>query len=354
MSEHLSERKKKILQAIIEAHIVDGEPVGSKFLAQDKQLACSSATIRNEMAELEALGYLEQPHTSAGRVPSALGYRFYVDGLAERYRMTSDEIAEIDRTLRYKLHELDEILADASRLASSLTHYTSIAIKPRVSSVRVDRFEMMYVDPRNFVLVMLLRGGTVKTKYVRLGFDITGADLSTVTALFNRHLINLTSEELTVSRICRLEQLAGVSAPLVSPIVKTVWETMTEQDGGDVRVQGVDHLLEYPEYADVDHMKDMLGMFEHKQELLDLVETGHEDDRDVHVYIGKENAMDVMSRSALVYREIRQNGRVVGAIGVIGPCRMNYSRVIETLNRLGDGIGDAIGEETDRKKERNE
>ena len=125
----LSDRKRKILQAIVEAHIADGGPVGSKYLAQDKQLACSSATIRNEMAELEAMGYLEQPHTSAGRIPSELGYRFYVDSLIERYSMTNSEIEAINRTLREKLRELDDILSDASRLASSLTNYTAVAIK---------------------------------------------------------------------------------------------------------------------------------------------------------------------------------------------------------------------------------
>lgn len=351
MLEELSERKRRILQAIIEAHIAGGEPVGSKYLAQDKQLSCSSATIRNEMAELESLGYLEQPHTSAGRIPSEQGYRFYVDALLERYRMTSSEIEEIHRTLRYKLNELDSILYDASRLASHLTNYTSIAIKPRAESVRVQRYDSMPVDDRNFVLLMLFEGGVAKTKYIRTGFDILPEHLSSLTALLNRHLVGLTAEELTVSRICHLEQLAGLAAPLVSPLVKTVWETMNEMDGGEVKVQGVNRLLEYPEYADVDHMKDMLGMLEHKEELLDLVAAEEANGQDVHVYIGRENTVDVMSHSALVYRQIRHEGRVVGAIGVIGPCRMNYSKVIETLNQLAEGIGNAMGDVTGQEND---
>lgn len=348
MDHRLSDRKKKILQAIIEAHIADGGPVGSKFLSQDKQLSCSSATIRNEMAELEALGFLEQPHTSAGRVPSELGYRFYVDALLERYRMTQNEIEAINRALGDKLHELDEILSDASRLASSLTNYTSIAVRPRPASVRVERYESMYVDAQNFVLVMLFYGGVVKTKYVRLGFDITPEDLTHLTRLLNGRMVGLTSEAITISLICSLEREAGAAAPLVSPIVKSVYETMSELDGGDVRVQGVNRLLEYPEYADVDRMRDMLGMFERKDALLDLVSGGADDD-DVHIYIGSENTVDVMNNSTLVYRRIRRGGRVVGAIGVIGPCRMNYSKVIETLNQLADGIDNAIGDGSERK-----
>ena len=339
----LSERKKRILQAIIEAHIAYGEPVGSKYLAQDKQLACSSATIRNEMAELEELGFLEQPHTSAGRVPSEAGYRFYVDTLLERYRMTTGEIEEINRALRYKLNELDEILTGASRLAAHLTNYTSIAVRPRPASVRIDRYESMYIDPRNFVLVMLFGNGTVKTKYVRLGFDITDAELYEVTRLLNRYLVGMTSDRITLSLICDLEKRAGTAAPIIGQLVKTVYETMNELDGGEIRVQGMNRLLEYPEYADVDRMRAMLGMFEKKDALLDLI-AADADEEGVQVYIGSENTVEVMSQSTLVYRQIRRGGRVVGAIGVIGPCRMNYSKVIETIDRLAESVDRAINE----------
>ena len=349
MQHGLSDRKIKILQAIIEAHIADGEPVGSKYLAQDKQLACSSATIRNEMAELEALGYLEQPHTSAGRVPSELGYRFYVDSLLERYRMTGSEIEAINRTLNDKLHELDEILSHASRLASSLTNYTSIAVKPRPATVRVERYEAMYVDKSNFVLVMLFQGGAVKTRYIHLENELSEEQQEALVHLLNHGLVGLTSEEITISVICALEKQAGVAAPVIAPIVRAVYETMSEMDGGDVRVQGVNHLLEYPEYADVGRMRDMLAMFEKKDDLLDLVASGADDDG-VHIYIGRENTVDVMSNSALVYRQVKRDGRVVGAIGIIGPCRMNYSKVIETLNQLAEGIDGATLE--DGKHER--
>lgn len=339
----LSERKKRILQAIIEAHIAYGEPVGSKYLAQDKQLSCSSATIRNEMAELEALGFLEQPHTSAGRVPSEAGYRFYVDTLLERYRMTTGEIEEINRTLRYKLNELDEILTGASRLAAHLTNYTSIAVRPRPASVRIDRYESMYIDPRNFVLVMLFGNGTVKTKYVRLAFDVTDAELIEVTRLINHRLVGLTSDRITLSLICELEREAGTAAPIISPLVKLIYETMNELDGGEIRVQGMNRLLEYPEYADVDRMRGMLGMFEKKDALLDLIAADAQEDG-VQVYIGSENTVEVMNQSTLVYRQIRRGGRVVGAIGVIGPCRMNYSKVIETIDRLAESVDRAINE----------
>ena len=164
----LSERKKLILKAIVEAHIAEGEPVGSKSLMANQQIVCSSATIRNEMAELEEMGYLEQPHTSAGRVPSELGYRFYVDSLIEHYAMTAHDIKEIGGLLKSKMHELDEVLLAASRVASNLTNYTGIAIKPRTSSVSILKVEPIYIDPHNFILVIVASTGAVKTKYVKL------------------------------------------------------------------------------------------------------------------------------------------------------------------------------------------
>ena len=154
--EELSERKKLILKAIVDAHIADGEPVGSKYLMETKQIPCSSATIRNEMAELEALGYLEQPHTSAGRVPSERGYRFYVDTLIEHYAMTAREIFQINELLKEKMAELDHILLTASKVASNLTNYTAFAIKPRASSITVRRFDAVYLDDNTFILVLVV------------------------------------------------------------------------------------------------------------------------------------------------------------------------------------------------------
>ena len=162
----LSERKKQILKAIVDAHIEGGGPVGSKYLLQNQQLNCSSATIRNEMAELEELGYLEQPHASAGRVPSELGYRFYVDALIERYAMTTNEIAQINDLLKAKMGELDQILLAASHLASNLTNYTGIAIKPPVSAVSINKFEVIYLESDHYILIAVTSSGAVKSKHV--------------------------------------------------------------------------------------------------------------------------------------------------------------------------------------------
>ncbi|MBO4283363.1 MAG: heat-inducible transcription repressor HrcA [Clostridia bacterium] len=333
----LSDRKKKILKAIIDAHIAYGEPVGSKYLAQDAGLNCSSATIRNEMAELEAMGLLEQPHTSAGRVPSELGYRYYVNALLRHYRMTTDEIEQINRTLRQKVSEMDGILAEASRLASRITNYTGFSVKPRAVGRRVEKFEGVFRDPRNFVLVMLLDDGSVKTRNIRLSFSFGEEDTERLIAALNEQIAGASVEEISLPRIRELERRMGSVSAVVHPIVSAIYDTLTEDVGGDLQVEGVNRLLQYPEYSDVGELRSMMDLLETKEPLLDVISTGR-DSRDVNVYIGSENNVKVMSNSTLVFKTVRRDGRVVGAIGIIGPRRMDYAKVISTIDELAAGI----------------
>lgn len=338
----LSERKRLILKAIVEAHVLYGEPVGSKFLTSNQQLTCSSATIRNEMAELESMGFLEQPHTSAGRVPTELGYRFYVDSLAKQYRMTTVEIEQINRALRRKMGELDQILEDASRLVSRFTNYTGVAIKPRTDSAVITRFESAYLDPHSFVLVMVFRDGTVKTKTVYTPLALTPEELNSFVRILNERFCGLTGSEITLPRIVETEERLGLLSGLVHPAVKAIYEAQNEMDGGAIKVEGVNHLLEYPEYSDMGQLKDMLDLLEQKDGLLQLVSDEKTDDRDLQVHIGSENPLDAMSNSAFIYKVVRREGKMIGAVGVIGPRRMDYSRVIAILNHLSDGITGAI------------
>ena len=207
--DELSERKKLILKAIIDAHIENGEPVGSKYITTNKQIAYSSATIRNEMAELESLGYLEQPHTSAGRVPSELGYRFYVDTMLRDYAMTATEISELNNMLKIRLTELDKILERATKLASALTNYTGIAIKPKRKMTVIVKYEIARIDERSFVLVMLTSTQAVKTKYVNLGFDIPDEILAKLQRSLNEHLLCVTADVITLPTIMALEEELG-------------------------------------------------------------------------------------------------------------------------------------------------
>ena len=338
----LSERKKRILKAIVDAHIVDGEPVGSKYIMQDEHLNVSSATIRNEMAELEALGYLEQPHTSSGRVPSELGYRFYVDSLIESYAMTTNEITEINKLLRSKMNELDQILLTASKLAGNLTNYTSFVMKPKASSVSIKKFDVIFVDRHTLLLIMISNSGSVITK--RLSFEMRISQL-TATDLamnLNDHIAGLTANEITLPIIVEIENAMGERSAIVTPIIKIIYESMNELDGGDLKVSGMDRLLQYPEYSNKEQLRELLGALENKSDILDLV-SDHDSDG-VNVVIGSESSVKVMNNSALVFKPVVRDGKTIGAIGIIGPRRMDYAKVVATLEGLAGNVESMINE----------
>ncbi len=340
--QELSERKKRILKAIVDAHIVDGEPVGSKYIMQDEHLNCSSATIRNEMAELEAMGYLEQPHTSAGRVPSELGYRFYVDSLIESYAMTTNEITEINKLLKSKMNELDQILMAASKLAGNLTNYTSFVMKPRASSVSIKRFDVIFVDRHSLLLVMISDGGAVVTKRLSIEQGVSQLTAGDLAMALNDHIAGLCANEITLPIIVELENAMGDKAGIVNPIIKIIYESMNELDDGDLKISGMDRLLQYPEYSNKDQLRELLGALENKEDILDLVSDNDHDG--VSVVIGSESSVKVMNNSALVFKPVVRDGKTLGAIGIIGPRRMDYAKVVATIEGLAGNVESILNE----------
>lgn len=339
----LSERKKLILKAIVEAHIEGGEPIGSKSILQNNLLSCSSATIRNEMAELEQMGYLVQPHTSAGRVPSELGYRFYVDSLVEQYAKTTHEVVQINQLLKIKMTEIDQILETASKLASSMTNYTGIAIKPKANSVTMAKFEIISIGEHEFAMVMITSNGAVETKKVKTVERIPEGALITLSNLFNESLCGLGADMITLPIIMDLEDRMGDAAFLVNPSVKRIYEVMNEIDGGEMRLSGLNHLLQYPEYSDTTHFGQLLGTLENQDEILDLVSASENDD--INVLIGSESPVKVMNNSSLVFKPIKKNGKTIGVVGVLGPRRMNYKQVLQTLGEITGSISSIMEEE---------
>ena len=348
--QELSDRKKQILKAIVDAHIAGGEPVGSKVLMQ--QISCSSATIRNEMAELEEMGYLEQPHTSAGRIPSELGYRFYVDSLVEHYVMTAREIAQINHALKAKMSELDQILATASSLASNLTNYTGFALKPKAQEIAPQRYEAIYIAPGQFVLVMVAKSGEVKTKNVKVELPLDSASIARLTKVLNTHLIGLRTADITRPILMAMERDMAEDAPLISPVMKVIYEMISESDSGDLKVSGVDRLLQYPEYSDKEQLQGLLGALERKNDLMDIISDAAVEDGG-GIVIGSESSVKVMNNSTVVFRTIQRDGKPVGTVGVIGPLRMDYAKVLATLEGLSGNIADLLSGSQAMLTERN-
>ena len=332
----LSERKKLILKAIIDSHIQNGEPVGSKYLSENKQIACSSATIRNEMAELEASGYLEQPHLSAGRIPSEKGYRFYVDSLMQQYSMTAGEIAQLNKILGAKHTEADGILDSAAKVMSVMTNYTGLTVRPKPSGVAVTRFDTMYVDEMCFALIMLTNTGEIKTRKIRSGYVLDVNDIKKIGDALNETLTDLSPENINVPVMIELERKLEGLEFLANPLVKIVYDLLCQSDGSELKYEGVNRLLEYPEFSDTEKLKHLLEAFDNKSGLLDVVSSAVGDD--TNIIIGSENPLNEMNDSSLIFKTIRVGGKPVGAIGIVGPRRMDYARVCAMVKYIADSL----------------
>ena len=334
----LSERKKLILKAIIEAHIKNGEPVGSKYLTQEAKIPYSSATIRNEMAELEELGYLEQPHTSAGRIPSELGYRFYVDTLVTQYDATSREATELDKMLTVKKAEIDKILENARKVVSAMTNYTALSLQPRPASIAVRRYQVMYLDPHSFILIMVTSlTDEVKTKNIKPPFEVTREQIDKLGAILNETLAGISIDDINISLIMKMEEKMPGSPELINLVIKSIYETMNAL-GAEVRVEGLNRLLQYPEYSNLDRLQQMISTFEDKSDILRAVSTIDESDDETKIFIGSENMVKIMDNSTLIYKNLKLGGKTIGAIAIVGPCRMDYSKVLATIDKLSAEI----------------
>ncbi len=336
VGDELSARKKQILKALIDAHIENGEPVGSKYLTSEGGINYSSATVRNEMSELEEMGYLLQPHTSAGRVPSKLGYRFYVDALMQAYSLTTRELEELNHMQNMRMAELDKILRAAGKLIASMTNYTALAVKPKPSDRTVSCFKTVFVDERNYVLSMIMSDRTVKSRYMYTPFEINEEILNRLCGVLNNTVTSMSSDSITLPLIMKMESDMGVFDSLISPVVKAVYEACCEGDDGDLKLEGVDRLLEYPEFTDVRKLRKLLSALENKDDIMQLVENSEDDG--VSIYIGGDDNASIVGDSSMILQKLTVDGRVVGAIGVIGPRRMEYSKVVAMVKYLAECI----------------
>ncbi len=329
-----------ILKAVVSSHIESGEPIGSKLLAEQIPVSLSSATIRNVMADLERLGYLEHPHTSAGRVPTSKGYRLYVNSLMNGYSLTEREQREIEVTASKRLIGIDNLLKDAAKTVSGLTNYTALAVKPRHRSVLVMSFKLLPMNDFGVLMVMQTSIGVVKTRFVEVGFKVSEEMSVKLEENLNRYLTGVSVENVTASLVAEMEKALSVYAPLLIPIMRAFMEEIGTLNGGELTMEGVDKMLKYPEYSNLESLKGLLGLLEKKDYILNVV-SGAQNDA-VNIYIGPESEDEHLKGSSLVFKTITENDLPVAAIGVIGPCRMDYPKVVSTVEYLSDKITDAL------------
>ena len=340
----LSERKKRILKSIVDSYIASGEPIGSKYLTTSCDFTVSPATIRNEMSELEDMGYLEQPHTSAGRVPTALGFKTYVDSLMEKYLLTMDELKVLNELISFKMTELSDTLEQASKLISKITNYASFAVLQAPERTAL-RFETVFIDETDFLIVMICDNDAVRSSRVKLREPITKEDLQTLQAAMNASLTGLHAEEITMPVFISFEQSLGGLARMASACVKAVYDMLSGDSKEEVHVDGVTKLLSYPEFSDISSAKSVLYIIEEQSKLIDLLSGAKSDNLNLYIDDGGEAELPVKDTSC-VFCPIKVNGKKIGAIGVIGPKRMNYKKVIASLNYLASGISVELDEQS--------
>ena len=337
----LSERKKKILAAVVDEYIRTAEPVGSKTISETGCLECSPATIRNELAELVSMGYLEQPHTSAGRVPTPQGYRIYVNELMERQKLSLEESEEINRSLNERLAQLDGAMTDIGRLTSQLTNYPALAVAAPAPAT-IKRFDIIYVDANTFIIVVMMSSNTAKSKLVHLPASVTQAMIQKLSSLFNANFTGITDEKVTSALIANTERAADDTLGLTSVIASFVMEVLSESHAPEAFVTGENRLLNQPEFRDPDKAHKLMSYLSGGGYILPEDEALLGKD-EVRVLIGPENVADELKDSSVIVASYDAGDNMRGLIGVVGPTRMDYSAVAAKLKFLADGLSKRLG-----------
>lgn len=338
----LSERKKQILKAIIAAYIQTAEPVGSKALASMPGLSYSSATIRNEMSELEEMGYLEKPHTSAGRVPSHQGYRFYVDHLMNQIEDNAENESGTEETalMSLKAKELDRLIQEAGRLISTLTDYAAVAVTPHLSRVAIRQFELVSVDETTYVIVVVTDAGVVKNKLVHTAAPVTKDQAELLTYVLNQTLTAVPMTQITAERFDVVRRAAGLTA-LLGPVAEFIAELIEDLGSQKVFLEGANKLLRFPEYHDAEKAQALLAYISDDKK--HLVPVQQEIDG-VQFFIGPENGENPLSDTSMIYAKYGIGDIGQGMIGIVGPTRMDYATLSVRLSRFAKGLNRLIAE----------
>lgn len=325
----LEERKKRVLQAIVEIYIQTAEPVSSNAIMNLEGLEYSSATIRNEMAELEKMGYIEKPHTSAGRVPSAKGYRYYVDELLQEDKITLEEIKYISDKLETKVNELEDLTKITSSTISEITHYTTVSIGPNSNVQKIENIKFVLLSPRMMMAVVLTDAGLVKETIIKFDEDITENQVQTLSYMFNNKLKGEPVTKIDKPLEKYLVEEMSYSVKLIKPIIEQMKKIVEEES---IHLEGAGQLFELPEFNSLEVAKNFVNILDEKDLMADMLNTGLA--KDINVYIGEENEKEELKDFSVVTFRHRIGNKDMGTIGIIGPKRMDYAKVISVMKYI--------------------
>lgn len=336
----LDERKMKILQAVIKNYLETGEPVGSRTISKYTDLNLSSATIRNEMADLEEMGYIIQPHTSAGRIPSDKGYRLYVDTMMQQMdtamQEKTREVEELKDLLLEKEEKMDQLLKSVAKTLAVNTNYASMISSPSYSGSRLKFIQLSRVDVNQLIAVIVLEGNILKNSMLSVSGELDDETLLKLNVLLNTHLNGLPIEEINLGLVARLKQQAGIHSDIVGEVIDAVAESIKADEDLEIYTSGANNIFKYPELADQQKASEIISTFEEKQMLTTLVQDTLSKDNNtgIQVYIGDETPVSSMKDCSVVTATYELGEGMKGTIGIIGPKRMDYEKVVGTLQNL--------------------
>ena len=325
----LDDRKKKVLQAIVEEYINTAEPVSSNALTTNHGLDCSSATIRNEMADLEKAGYLDKTHTSSGRVPSEKGYRYYVDEVLKDDDISLEEIKYISDKLETKVNEIEDLTKIAANTISEVTHYTTVSIGPKANSQMIEEIKFVLLGSRMMMAVILTDSGLVKETIIKFDEDVTEKQVETINYMFNKKLKGQPIETIDRPLEEYLYDEMTYSVNVIKPIIEQIKRVLEEEH---IYLEGANKSFDLPEFNSLEVAKNFVNVLDTKELVTDMLDSGFADD--IHVYIGEENQKEELKDFSVVTFKHKVNGKDLGTIGIIGPKRMDYSKVISVMKYI--------------------
>lgn len=339
----LDDRKLRILQAIIDDYIHSAEPVGSRTIAKKHELGLSSATIRNEMADLEDMGFLEQPYTSAGRVPSDKGYRLYVDQLMQINELSDTEVEKIRNAMDIRINELSQLIRNASVVMSKFTKYTSIAVTPHTKKSALKAVQVVPIDQGKALVIIVTDTNIVRNSLVRISEKITPDFLIQVSNMLNDKLKGFTLEMLKSNILSKeMEQLTSLPFGLIKPILDGIEDLIKTIDQPEIYLEGTTNILNFPEFKEVHKAKEFLNILDEKKLVSDLLINNLYRNNEIIIQIGNENIIEGIKECSLVTASYSIGDHVIGTIGIIGPTRMEYSKVVSSMNYIRNKINQEI------------
>lgn len=339
----MDERKTKILQAIIRNYLETGEPVGSRTISKYTDLNLSSATIRNEMADLEEMGYIVQPHTSAGRIPSDKGYRFYVDTMMEAKER---EISEIKETLLERQDRLEDMLRSVVKFLAKDTQYATMITAPTTHLNKLKFIQLSKVDVKHILAVVVIEGNVIRNRMIEVSDEINDETLLKLNILLNTQLNGLAIEEINLSMVAKMKQQAGIHSGVIGEVVDAVIETLVEEKDLEVYTSGANNIFKYPELADNANAARLITAFEEKELIGNLInDSTASENTGIQVYIGGENQNQNMQDCSVVTATYDLGDGMKGTIGIVGPRRMDYDKVVGTLKTIKTNLDDLYHKE---------